>query len=1457
MEWESRAKLLHEAPDVLSGHIRIRDLSWDRKAAQLDHACIFDSHTFKTWEAGQLRSILYVRVPDTCLAQPVVQRMTKRLYLQSLKRAFNFEFLDWDQRRNSVEKCLLQFLVFMASSSIAPGDIPIDYSQDLTDGLPWAWSLDMIFRRVVTILQHESSSDKTTTWILSNLNEKIVSHDWFVKSIGALLADTDIRLNVLVVNADGAPSLFTSPTTLFLDTPAVQSGPADIDEATPGNPTSDTTDQTEGQKIPALKGGAMFDPAELAHEVVQLLESQPGLYPLRHALNEVFVRDADDDPEMRELLFNWFKSLSTQASQSKVEDAIASLYPYTRSLAFQRVLEYTLSESEAAKQARWVLELVAHAVRPLSVFEMEDLDELLSGFETAVDIPKLQISRYGASLNGLIKVVNHEVYFSHRMLRDYLLAPQDGSPLALGEASAAARSHARIAIACLEYLSSSKDLGQFTDHTDEAMPAELPNFLESSGTFLSYAVRNWTEHAKLSEGAFSDQREYVEKLLQRSVLDTWATHYQRVPARTTRETLSKVSAVAMLAECGLAPMIDVILELRPGPLTDEELIHGMEQAAKAGEADVVRKLMALRGSDEPVPLALATASIISHNETLIAELFERTSLTNEDHAEIAKAFARAAAFGLVAVMKTLLPHLPVDYGWSEVVQYASVGNNADVMELVYDAMVARSSSAATESFDVAEGSQLLADALVKACRRGQSDVAAFLVAKKCTLIQEVDDTTDYDQETPWSDTFGTALRKATQSGQANVLATLLASTDDLPEGYIQDVSSCATSALYSAMVGCSKCLLEHVAAQLPAEELRDKASAVMASKQTSLLDLFLGFTGRHLDSDGLTNLWALAKLLTDESVPILGYLLDNYEASWSADERQRHLGEALCYAAHSGHNKLGAFLLDRGASPEYVDSELLERSATCYAVEQGNEELVEKLISKGTNVNARVQRYEWREEGPESWPLVSLSLWNPGIVRLLIKAGADINATIDRPGDTSLWPVLDALLFGQLESAKILIDSKCDVNVWDGQHNALSLAVMREAPDIVQLLLDAGADPTLQPAEKLRHPLLHLCVENALSDILKMLLAYDLTIDAPDAEGLRPLHCMSERTTPEVVKLLVNRGASVISTGGTFSVTPLTKAVGMSNLEVAKYLMSVGADVNLGESDGLTALHKACFSDRECAPDMLRLLLEAGADINAVCTGIFGTPFQTILEHGDRDPEIVASVTRLLLDDPNFAVNAESPWWGANINAACVGMGLNVVEELLQAGAKIHRKDRAGRQPIHFAAYRPVEFLQRLLKAGASIDAKDAMGRTLLHIAVLAGRLDVVKYILQERKKFANARDINEWTPLLWAVSDCGMWGAEMTDETQTAIIEELLACGASRVVQGHGHDRSWTALKLAAYHGLGEDITKLVTPSEEELQALDPNEQSRWRHEIGDEDRKARLFTGCCDFCFGVSTHA
>ncbi len=84
----------------------------------------------------------------------------------------------------------------------------------------------------------------------------------------------------------------------------------------------------------------------------------------------------------------------------------------------------------------------------------------------------------------------------------------------------------------------------------------------------------------------------------------------------------------------------------------------------------------------------------------------------------------------------------------------------------------------------------------------------------------------------------------------------------------------------------------------------------------------------------------------------------------------------------------------------------------------------------------------------------------------------------------------------------------------------------------------------------------------------------------------------NQSTQLAIAKLLLDAGADADSRN-TFGTTPLQLAAGGTNLDLVRLLISRGADVRNTNRAGAGPIHHADY------PEMLQLLLENGADINA------------------------------------------------------------------------------------------------------------------------------------------------------------------------------------------------------------------------------------------------------------------
>ncbi len=106
-------------------------------------------------------------------------------------------------------------------------------------------------------------------------------------------------------------------------------------------------------------------------------------------------------------------------------------------------------------------------------------------------------------------------------------------------------------------------------------------------------------------------------------------------------------------------------------------------------------------------------------------------------------------------------------------------------------------------------------------------------------------------------------------------------------------------------------------------------------------------------------------------------------------------------------------------------------------------------------------------------------------------------------------------------------------------------------------------------------------------------LIYD--IDDTD-EVYTPLHIATIKNHKEVVQTLIRHGADLnIQSEPTYSAA-LIYAVDNQNLEITKLLLESGADPNIFDTRGGTALQYACYYDNF---DIIKLLVEYKANVNA------------------------------------------------------------------------------------------------------------------------------------------------------------------------------------------------------------------------------------------------------------------
>ena len=234
-----------------------------------------------------------------------------------------------------------------------------------------------------------------------------------------------------------------------------------------------------------------------------------------------------------------------------------------------------------------------------------------------------------------------------------------------------------------------------------------------------------------------------------------------------------------------------------------------------------------------------------------------------------------------------------------------------------------------------------------------------------------------------------------------------------------------------------------------------------------------------------------------------------------------------------------------------------------------------------------------------------------GTVRALLKQRADVKTT-EPDGTTALhW----AVRADDLEMAQLLVRAGADVNAANRFGvTPISLAATNGNAAVIEILLKAGANPNSALPEG--ETVLMTAARTGKVEPLKWLLTYGADVHAKESwVGETALMWAAAENHAAAVKLLVEVGADINGRSAPSSVprleyprigiiptdlprggwTPLMYAARQGALEAAKELVENGADVNLMDPAGTSAMILAIINSHY---DVAAMLLDKGADPN-------------------------------------------------------------------------------------------------------------------------------------------------------------------------------------------------------------------------------------------------------------------
>ena len=292
------------------------------------------------------------------------------------------------------------------------------------------------------------------------------------------------------------------------------------------------------------------------------------------------------------------------------------------------------------------------------------------------------------------------------------------------------------------------------------------------------------------------------------------------------------------------------------------------------------------------------------------------------------------------------------------------------------------------------------------------------------------------------------------------------------------------------------------------------------------------------------------------------------------------------------------FLVSQGADVNEIDSmgrtllhEIVEYKRPLDVVD-----VIKYLVSQGADVHAM-------DDDGETPLHRATKRGFFDAVKCLVSLGADVHA-IDYHGDTMLH---EGVRFGDssVELIEYLLSQGVDAHAQDHFHaTALDRAVgalgeptnserYERCRNIIDLLRKAvGVDESLPETEAAEESVPLSDEDTSMTELVLPLLneadtsvlLYYLLRDAISMNNI------------ELVKFALEQGADV-NKASKSGETPLHVAVWESSLDVVKFLVSHGADIHAIGDQGRTPLHTAVWKD---SIEMAEFLLSQGADVNAM-----------------------------------------------------------------------------------------------------------------------------------------------------------------------------------------------------------------------------------------------------------------
>ncbi len=401
---------------------------------------------------------------------------------------------------------------------------------------------------------------------------------------------------------------------------------------------------------------------------------------------------------------------------------------------------------------------------------------------------------------------------------------------------------------------------------------------------------------------------------------------------------------------------------------------------------------------------------------------------------------------------------------------------------------------------------------------------------------------------------------------------------------------------------------------------------------------------------------------------------------------------ALHISVASGNLEMVDFLLCRNADSNAVSSNCVPSGTPLhFAIHKGKMDIIKSLVSNH-NINTEII------DDDGNIPL-HLAVKDPSLLEvaeLLIDKNVRSANVINKENWTPLHIAAKA---GNLDAVKLLISKNAAIEGkttkgWTPLHVAANEGEL----DVVTYLTDHGADIKAPNNGKLIP--LDLAEQNNKTEVIKFFVR-----KFAEKEELTPLHWATEHKTLKVVELFADDNVNAQAENPYYyNGTPLCLAAEKGEVDIARFLITKGADVNATDSREWTPLHKAADGNKL---EVAQLLLNNGTNVNAKNNKGW-TPLHIAAKKGSLD------IVKLLVRSNGIKIDAVSK---------------------TEKNTPLHVAAEAGQ----------LEVVKLLKNNGATTKAINEYGKTPSDLAREADKTHVVQYLAQGRTR----REIHTNVPVV------------------------------------------------------------------------------------------------------------